>query len=190
MSAGEKLAAVSLILPIRNESAYIERCLKAILAQDYPHHLLEVILVDGNSTDDTREKIARFTRNFPDLRLLVMDNPDQFMPIGFNRGLRQARGGIIVMLGDHVEIAPDYVTQCVRVLNEATTVCVGGAMETMAGGWVGQAIALAMSSAFGVGGVAFRALPDRQMEVDTSVFAIYCRQVFDQIGALTGGETC
>jgi cellulose synthase/poly-beta-1,6-N-acetylglucosamine synthase-like glycosyltransferase len=178
------LPLVSIIMPIRNESAFIQRSLGAVLAQDYPRHLLEVWVVDGNSSDDTRDQIHRICQQFPDFHVSIVDNPEQFMPMGFNRALAHARGDVIIMLGGHAEIAPDYVSQCVRLLAEKDADCVGGAMETLATTPIGQVIALAMSSSFGVGGVAFRTLPDKEMEVDTSVFAAYRRDVFQKIGGL------
>ncbi len=171
-------------MPIRNESAFIQRSLGAVLAQGYPRHLLEVWVADGNSSDDTRDQIHHICQQFPDFHVSIVDNPEQFMPMGFNRALAHARGDVIIMLGGHAEIAPDYVSQCVRLLAEKDADCVGGAMETLATTPIGQVIALAMSSSFGVGGVAFRTLPDKEMEVDTSVFAAYRREVFQKIGGL------
>ncbi len=178
------LPHVSIIMPIRNEAAYIERSLGAVLAQDYPPPLIEVIIADGRSTDDTRAKIAQTARLHSGFKIEIVDNPDGYMPMGFNRALRRSRGELIIMLGGHTEIAPDYVSQCVRVLQETTASCVGGALETVATGWVSQAIAIALSSPFGVGGVAFRIPPNKVQEVDTSVFAAYRREVFQQIGGL------
>jgi cellulose synthase/poly-beta-1,6-N-acetylglucosamine synthase-like glycosyltransferase len=44
---------ISVIIPARNEAANIGACLDAILQQDYPSHLIQVIVIDDNSTDDT-----------------------------------------------------------------------------------------------------------------------------------------
>lgn len=175
---------VSIIMPVRNESAYIENSLGSIFLQDYPSHLLEILMVDGASTDDTREKITRLSQKYPQYFVKVIENPQQYMPMGFNLGLRNANGEIIIMMGGHAELAPDYVTQCIKLLNEYPVACVGGAMETVAVGGISQAIAIAMSSPFGVGGVAFRTRPQHVMEVDTVVFAAYRRAVFEEIGYL------
>ncbi len=175
---------VSIIMPVRNESAFIEMSLGSIFLQDYPSQLLEILIVDGMSTDDTKEKIAKLSQKYPHYPVKIIDNPQQFMPMGFNRGLKNAQGEVIIMMGGHAELAPDYVTQCIKLLNEYPVACVGGAMETVALGQVSQAIAIAMSSSFGVGGVAFRTRPNQVMEVDTVVFAAYRRTVFEEIGFL------
>jgi GT2 family glycosyltransferase len=106
------------------------------------------------------------------------------MPMGFNLGLKHAQGDIVIMMGGHAELAPDYVSQCVRLLSEHPATCVGGAMETIASGLISETIAVAMSSSFGVGGVSFRTRFSRVMEVDTAVFAAYRRNVFEEIGGL------
>jgi glycosyltransferase involved in cell wall biosynthesis len=51
---------VSIILPVRNEEQYIVNCLDSIAAQDYPHHQMEILVVDGLSTDSTVQKIEEF----------------------------------------------------------------------------------------------------------------------------------
>lgn len=179
----ENYILVSIILPIRNEAAYIKGCLDAVLAQDYPGKM-ETLVVDGISTDKTQQTIQEFISGHPKADIRLLDNPEHFMPMGFNRALQQARGDVVIMLGGHAELAPDYVRQCVRLLNKTDATCVGGAMETIARDTVGQIIALAMSSSFGVGGVAFRTGQDKQVEVDTAVFAAYRHEVFEQIGGL------
>ena len=91
-------------MPVRNEAAYIERSLGAVLAQDYPAERLEILVVDGLSTDGTREMVGRMARP-PRVRLL--DNPAGIVPPGLNIGIAQARGEIVVRVDGHCEIAPD-----------------------------------------------------------------------------------
>lgn len=50
---------VSVVIPIRNEARYIERCLEAVLTQDYPPERLEILVVDGMSDDNTREIVEQ-----------------------------------------------------------------------------------------------------------------------------------
>jgi len=85
---------VTVIMPVRNEAAYIERSLGAVLAQDYPADRLEVLVVDGLSTDGTRDIVGRMAQP-PRVRLL--DNPAGIVPPGLNIGIRQARGEIVVV---------------------------------------------------------------------------------------------
>ena len=57
----EKLPLVSLVIPMLNESGAIERCIDSILNQDYDAHLMEIVIVDGGSTDGCREKIIELS---------------------------------------------------------------------------------------------------------------------------------
>ena len=62
---------VSVLIPVRNEERYIERCLYAVAAQDYPRERLEVIVIDGMSSDDSPQIVTRFgAESTIDLRLL------------------------------------------------------------------------------------------------------------------------
>ena len=66
---------VSILIPIRNEAAYIQRCLDAVLAQDYPSDRIEILIADGMSNDGTREIIQQFQRQHPHIHLF--DNPEE-----------------------------------------------------------------------------------------------------------------
>lgn len=171
---------VSVIMPVRNEAVYIGRSLGAVLAQDYPSECMEILVVDGLSDDGTREVIRSIQADHPNVRLL--DNPAQIVPPGMNLGIRYATGDIIVRVDGHCEIAPDYVSRCVQHLLEDGVDAVGGPIETIGETAEAQAIALAMSSWFGVGGSAFRTVDDRAMLVETVAFPAYSRETLARLG--------
>ncbi|HPO57840.1 MAG TPA: glycosyltransferase family 2 protein [Anaerolineaceae bacterium] len=175
-----ELPFVTVIMPIRNEEKYIAGSLEAVLNQDYPAGRMEVLVADGMSTDRTREIVQRMAQGDPRVRLL--DNPGRIVPTGLNLALRQARGEIMVRVDGHCIIAPDYVSHCVRLLQEGRADGVGGPMETVGEDPLSQTIALAMSSAFGVGGSAFRTVKDRELEVETVPFPAYRMETIRRIG--------
>ena len=177
----ESLPLVSVIMPVRNEAAYIERSLGAVLAQDYPADRMEILVVDGMSNDGTREYVRARQTEHPCLRLI--DNPAQIVPPALNIGIRQAHGEIVVRVDGHCEIAPDYVRRCVEHLMNDDIDGVGGPIETIGETDEAEAIALAMSSWFGVGGSAFRTVKDRAMLVDTVAFPAYKRETLERMGA-------
>jgi len=177
------LPLVSLLLPIRNESATIERCLNAILAQDYPGGM-EILIADGLSTDDTREKIRSLTNSVHGLRstVTILDNPGKIVPTGMNIALRQAKGEIIIRVDGHCIIAPDYVCKCVEHIQNDGVDGVGGPMESIGETLISKVIAMGMSSPFGVGNSAFRTLSGKSMLVDTVPFPAYTRQIIQRAG--------
>lgn len=180
---------ITIILPIRNEEKYINRCLHAVQAQDYPAGQMEILVVDGMSDDDTRRIVTQLAEADPRLRLL--DNPAKFVPSAMNIGIQQARGEIITLVGGHCEIAPNYISQCVRLIYEQNASCVGGVIQTIGTGIVGEAISIAQSSFFGVGGASFRN-PDMVGEhiVDTVAFGAYRASVFKEIGLFDEELVC
>ncbi|MBS4061510.1 MAG: glycosyltransferase family 2 protein, partial [Bacteroidetes bacterium] len=176
-----RLSPVTIIIPIRNEAAYIDRCLFAILAQDYPGQI-EIIIVDGMSTDDTRQKIQQLTIQPSTFNLQLLDNPAKIVPISMNIALRQAKGEIIIRVDGHCLIAPDYVSNCVRHIQSDGVDGVGGPMQTIGETPLASVIALAMSSPFGVGNSAFRTLSGANMLADTVPFPAYTRAIIQRAG--------
>src|SRR6266576_6801356 len=87
---------VSIIMPVCNESDFIERSLQAVLTQDYPSDLFEVVIADGMSTDATRKLISESAARHPSIPVIVLDNPRRRASTGLNAALIAARGEVIV----------------------------------------------------------------------------------------------
>ena len=73
---------LSVICPIYNEEKYIGQCVESILAQDYPKDDLEILFVDGMSTDDTRCIVVNYSNEYPFIKLF--DNPKRIVPCAMN----------------------------------------------------------------------------------------------------------
>lgn len=180
--------SITLIIPIRNEAAYIERCLQSILAQDYSGQM-EVLIVDGISTDDTRAIIESLGARHLALRqtqdmlfsVQILDNPGKIVPTGINIALRRAKGEIIIRVDGHTLIGPDYVRQCVEALQRTKADNVGGRMNAISTSAFGKAVALATSTPFGIGGGRFH-FSEKEEWVDTVYMGAWPRQVFEKIG--------
>lgn len=161
---------VSVIMPVRNEAGFIARSLGAVLAQDYPANRLEVLVVDGRSSDQTREVVGQIAAQ--DRRVRLLDNPPAIAPTALNIGLREAWGEVIVRVDGHCIISPDYVSRCVAALIESGASCVGGQVQTLGRTRLGKAIAKAMTSPIGVGDAKFRYTTSTQY-VDTLFWGAY-----------------
>ena len=172
---------VSVIMPIRNEADFIARSLGAVLEQDYPGECMEVLVADGLSTDSTREVIAQTAASHPKITVRILDNPGKIVPTGFNIALAEAAGEIIVRVDGHTIIDPDYVRQCVTLLQNTAADNVGGRMTAIGRGTFGEAVALATSSPFGVGGARFH-YSNQEEWVDTVYMGAWRREIFDQLG--------
>ncbi|MEN4100807.1 MAG: glycosyltransferase [Anaerolineaceae bacterium] len=174
---------VTLILPIRNESACIELSLGATLIQDYPASRTEILIVDGMSDDDTRQKMRALIDSSHSARpsIRILDNPGKIVPIGLNLALQQAKGEIIIRVDGHTRIAPDYVRQCVEALQRTDADNVGGKMNAVGKDFFSNAVALATSVPFGIGGGRFH-YSDKEEWVDTVYMGAWPRRVFEKIG--------
>ncbi|RJQ45361.1 MAG: glycosyltransferase family 2 protein [Gaiellales bacterium] len=175
----EQEPLVSVVIPMLNEELHIERCLSSLTRQDYPAGRLEIFVVDGLSSDRSREIVSRFARGTPPVTLL--DNPARVTPNALNTGILHSKGGVVVILGSHSYVEPDFVRRNVEALAQTGADCVGGRIETISDSATGRVISLAMSSPFGVGGARFRT-SDKPGYVDTVAFGAYRREVFDRIG--------
>ncbi|MGA2247292.1 MAG: glycosyltransferase family 2 protein [Verrucomicrobiota bacterium] len=169
-------------MPVRNEAKFIEPCLAAILAQEYPEDKLELIVVDGMSDDGTRAIIEKIAMN--DRRIMTIENPRRIAPCAMNLGIGVARGDIIFRVDGHAIIPADYVKECVLWLSKEQVDGVGGAMDYEMTSYVESAIAACMASSFGIGGSRFRTTGQKcpHMVVDTLPFWAFRRAVFDRVG--------
>jgi len=173
---------VSVICPVHNEARYIGALLDSLLLQDYPHELLEILIIDGISTDMTRDKAMPYKSKFPCMEIL--DNPHQFVPHALNTGIRNSKGEIIVRMDAHSEYPVNYISTLVHYLIELKADNVGGQCITRPGNGTGVALAIAVATScgFGIGNARFRLHTEEITEVDTVPFGCYRRDVFDRIG--------
>jgi glycosyltransferase involved in cell wall biosynthesis len=154
---------VSVIVPARNEAAYIEACVRSIIAQEVSGGI-EVIVADGRSSDQT----ARLAR---EAGATVVDNPLGITPGGLNAALAAARGDVIVRFDAHAVMPPGYVEASVGALDEEPgAVGAGGWRRVEANGPWGRAVAAALSSRLGIGNPRLWREPgpgEGRVEVDT-----------------------
>jgi succinoglycan biosynthesis protein ExoA len=169
---------VSVVIPMRNESGWIDRCLGSVLAQDYPPELMEVLVADGMSTDDSPQRLAELAERDP--RVRVIENPGLIVPTGLNQAIAAARGEIIMRIDAHTTIERDYMRRGVETLERTGASNVGGPMVCRGGSPIAEAIASAMESRFGIG-AAFHFAKD-EVEADTVYMGMWPRRVFEEVG--------
>ncbi len=86
------LPFVSVVMPVRNEGHFIQESLGAVLHQDYPQGAFEVLVVDGDSDDETVDEVLALRDRFPDIHVRVIDNPDRKPAPALNLGIAAASG--------------------------------------------------------------------------------------------------
>ncbi len=176
------LPFLSVVIPCRNEVRFLARCLDSILAGGYPAGRMEVLVVDGGSSDGTRELIEE--RAQADLRVRLIDNPQGTTPWALNHGIAAARGDIVARVDAHAAVAADYFTLCVAHLESSGADNVGGTMRTLPrdmGLFAGPIVA-ALGHRFGVGNSYFRIGSREPRWVDTVFGGCWRRDVFQRVG--------
>lgn len=165
---------VSVIIPCYNEEKYIRKCLESVLNQTYDD-IVEILVVDGKSTDKTKQVATEFSDN-----VLVLENKKKIFASACNIGIKNAKGEVIVILGCHAFYPSDYVEKCVKYLVEYGADNIGGVITPTASSskLIARAIALSLSSPFGTGKIESK----KVKEADTVFGGCYRREVFDKIG--------
>lgn len=139
---------VTVVVPARNEERSIRTCLESIRAQDWC--ALEILVIDGDSSDRTREIVQEVADEDPRVRLLR--NPERLIPVSLNLALADARARWLVRVDAHAAVPPGYVRRAVGHLQTGRYGGVGGRKDGVGVTPAGRAIAKAMGSRFGVGG--------------------------------------
>lgn len=173
---------LSIVCPIYKEEKYIIQCIDSLLQQDYPKDDLEILLVDGMSSDNTRNIIKEYSEKYPFIHLL--DNPKRIVPCAMNIGIKAAKGNIIIRLDAHANYEKDYFSVLSRRLIELGADNVGVVCKTDVLNKTPKTLAIreVLGNKWGVGNSAFRIGIDKMQEVDTVPFGCWRREVFEKYG--------
>lgn len=106
------MMTVSLCVVAYNEEQYLLNLLKDFEAQTYPHKYIEIVLVDGMSTDKTKQIMLDFAKTSTSFsRVLVLDNPDRIQSAGWNVAIKNANSDVLVRIDGHSHIPPEFTTK-------------------------------------------------------------------------------
>ncbi len=168
---------VAVVIPARNEAETIHGCLERVLSGSVRPD--EILVVDGASTDETRDVVLAFAQFEPRVRLL--DNPRRTIPSAMNIGWRASGCDLIVRVDGHAQIAPDYVMLARDHLMSGEWQGVGGRKVPIATTTFGRAVGAAMSSRFGVGNSRYH-YAEGSEEAEHVPFGAYRRSVIEDLG--------
>ena len=175
---------VAIVIPTLNEERFIERCIDSIRHQTYPFEQMDVMVVDGGSTDRTCEVVRNYSEKYPNVRLL--NNPHRIQSVAFNIGVANSTAPFIVRLDAHAYYKPYYIEGCVNGLNEnLQRGNVGGQWDIQPQNnslWA-TTNAILNYSKFGIGGATYR-IGAKAGNVDTVPFGAFPRRVINEIGGM------
>ena len=175
---------VSFIVVALNAASTIQKLFDCLRHQTYPHEWIEVILIDGLSSDATKREMLRFQAEANDFwQIKVLDNPKKTLPCGWNVALNAAEGDALLRVDAHVSIPDNFIELNVLDLLRGENIC-GGKVTSVPGKNTKWALVLneAENSMFGGGIAAFRRA-DSTGYVNTAALAIYRKYVFETVGS-------
>ncbi|MFB6258260.1 MAG: glycosyltransferase family 2 protein [Flavobacteriales bacterium] len=173
---------VTAIVPCYNEEAHIEELVQELLRQDLAQEELELLFIDGMSEDRTPEILASYAADHPSIR--VLKNEDRYVPHALNKGIREAKGDLIMILGAHASYPDHYIRHLSERLIQSGADCVGApaVTDTLNKTTKSDTIKKVLAHPFGVGNSMFRIGIDEEREVDTVPFGCYLKQSLIDIG--------
>jgi cellulose synthase/poly-beta-1,6-N-acetylglucosamine synthase-like glycosyltransferase len=181
MSSNTEL--VSVIIPCYNEEDTIVMLLEALATQDFPLDKIEIVVADGMSEDRTRMFIAEFENHHPGMNIRIIDNRKRNISAGLNTAIKYSNGEYIIRLDAHSIPRPDYIRNCIQLLQDERFANVGGVWEIKPGqsNCAARGIAAAASHALGAGGVRYR-VGGSAGPVDTVPFGAFRRSWIERVG--------
>jgi cellulose synthase/poly-beta-1,6-N-acetylglucosamine synthase-like glycosyltransferase len=91
----EEFPKFSIIVPAKDEEVVICRCLNGLLDLDYPKDKMEIIIVDGDSTDSTGKVCSEFIAKYPEIFKIIIEKESKGKPVALNLALPYVTGEIV-----------------------------------------------------------------------------------------------
>ena len=108
----KQIPFISVIIPMRNEEKYIQKCIESFINQDYPKNYFEIIVVDGSSEDRSSEIVTELIKSHINIQLI--ENKKKITPVALNIGIKQAMGDIIIIFSFQCDIRVEYIILCCK----------------------------------------------------------------------------
>jgi glycosyltransferase involved in cell wall biosynthesis len=175
--------SVSVVIPCRNEEKHIEHCIRSIITNGYPQELLEILIIDGDSTDKTRDIISNLQEEFQ--QVILINNPKKVTPVALNLGIKHATKNYTLIASAHSSFEKNYISILVNEIQTLpNAIAVGGIMHTKIKNItpISLAIQAVLTHPFGVGNSVFRIGTTKIKEVDTVPFGLYKSELLKQSG--------
>jgi glycosyltransferase involved in cell wall biosynthesis len=182
---GTDAYSVSVVIPCYNEERNIGKALDCLLHQFDPRRY-EIIIVDGDSEDRTREAVEAIIKKNPDITIRLVHIKERNIPYALNCGIEKATGSIIVRMDAHSLASTGYVQRCVETLTttDASVVGMPWRIRPGADNLIAEVIAMAVSNPFGIGDAKYRR-PHKvkgRVSVDTVPFGAFRKGLWQRLG--------
>ena len=174
---------VSFCIVAYNEQDYLPSLFEDICSQTYPHNLIEIVLVNSTSTDNTRYLMEQFKNENKDFKdVIIVDNPKKNQASGWNVAIKASSGDLITRIDAHASVPADFIQKNVECIKSGEDISGGSRPciiddETQ---WK-KTLLLAENSMFGSSIAPYRR-NHGNIYVKSMFHATYKREVFDKVG--------
>lgn len=176
---------ISIIIPVRNEERHLGAVLAGLLNQDYPVERCEILVVDGDSSDDTARLVEEVAKASA-IQIKLLHNPRQLSSAGRNIGVRHSTGELIVFVDGHCHIPNRQLLRATAHYFQSThadCLCRPQPLTAPGSNWFQKVVANVRASVIGHGRDS--SIYSSSLECftePTSSGASYRRDVFDRVG--------
>ena len=174
---------ISIIIPTYNEEKYIQNAINSILHCDIDPKTIEVIVVDGCSSDNTCLKVKELIPKHNNI--FILENKMRHIPHALNIGIKNSSGNIIIRADAHCEYIYNYVSNLVKSLKSEIADVVGGRwiISPRENKKTSSAISLIYSSKIGAGGTTYRSSNSKKLEfVDVIPYGCFYKSTIENVG--------
>lgn len=168
-----------------NEHQYLPDLLDDLLHQSYDKKLIEVIMVDGESSDDTLEIMNHFKQKYIDsfADIKVLSNPKRIQPSGWNIVIKNSKADVLLRIDAHARLANDFIKANIECINSGENVC-GGPRENIIDedtAWK-RTLLTAEQSMFGAGIASYRQETNQKKYINALFHGCYRKEVLEDVG--------
>jgi glycosyltransferase involved in cell wall biosynthesis len=179
---GEHMDLVTIVIPCFQERDFIRACLESVIAFEKPDDTTtEILVIDGMSTDGTREIIDEFAGTHPSI--LRIDNANRTQSSALNLGISLSHGKYLLRLDAHSLYPSDYLLKTLETARRSGADNTGGVVNTLRRGNHFQAglVQALITHPFGVGNSGFRTGAS-EGPADTVPYGCFRTSLFERVG--------
>jgi len=123
--------SVTVVVPVRNGEQTIQQLLDSLQKLDYDRNKVEVIVVDGNSTDKTREIVKKYP-----VKLVIEEKKG--LNLARNVGIKCSNGEIVAFTDSDCIVPPNWIMKIVENFKDPKVSCVGGSAKALDDDFISQ----------------------------------------------------
>ena len=179
---------VTVVVPAFNEGKNLTKCLDSITSNIYSRGNTEILIVDGNSTDNTKDVAQAWIdslrqKPYSGYTARLLSNPKRTAATGMNTGFKAADGDVVIPFSAHAYMSNDFIEKNIECLEKTDSDVCGGIVISApdSPSWIAKAIGCALNTRFALGGITART-GNRIKEMDNPSFGAYRRDVLHKHG--------